>query len=192
MPAQDPKVVALGRALFFDKVLSGNRDIACASCHQAAASLGDGLSLAVGTGHTGAGTARVPGVGRAFGARHAPSLLNSGLGMFYLFWDGRLTRFGFEFPQGGGLSTPLPPTVQGNALVAQPMLTVLNRNEMRGNTGDRDVNGNINELAQIADDQPNAVWSTIMQRLIVPARRTICSSDATAACGSPPTMAGRG
>jgi mono/diheme cytochrome c family protein len=25
--------VELGRALFFDKILSGNRDIACATCH---------------------------------------------------------------------------------------------------------------------------------------------------------------
>ena len=35
MPQQNPAQVALGRALFFDKILSGNRDIACATCHQA-------------------------------------------------------------------------------------------------------------------------------------------------------------
>ena len=168
MPAQDPKLVTLGRALFFDKTLSGNRDIACASCHQTAASLGDGLSLAVGTGHTGVGGARTPGAGRAFGARHAPSLLNSGLGMFYLFWDGRLTRFGQEGPHGPGNDPrlPPPPTAQGNALIGQPMLTVVNRLEMRGAVGDRDVFGNVNELAQIADDKPDAVWSAIMQRLL--------------------------
>ena len=28
-PAQEPALVALGQALFFDKILSGNRDIAC-------------------------------------------------------------------------------------------------------------------------------------------------------------------
>ncbi len=28
-----PAKVALGRALFFDKILSGNRNIACATCH---------------------------------------------------------------------------------------------------------------------------------------------------------------
>ena len=169
MPAQDPKLVTLGRALFFDKVLSGNRDIACASCHQASASLGDGLSLAVGTGHTGAGAARMPGPGRTFGARHAPSLLNSGLGMFYLFWDGRLTRFGQEGPGpfgGNDPRLPLPPTAQGNALIGQPLLTVVSRFEMRGAVGDRDVFGNVNELAQIADDKPEAVWSAIMKRLL--------------------------
>src|SRR6266576_4814163 len=30
---QDPALVALGQALVFDKILSGNRDIACATCH---------------------------------------------------------------------------------------------------------------------------------------------------------------
>jgi len=32
-PAQPPALVDLGQALMFDKVLSGNRDIACATCH---------------------------------------------------------------------------------------------------------------------------------------------------------------
>ena len=31
--AQDPALVDLGRSLFFDKVLSGNRDVSCATCH---------------------------------------------------------------------------------------------------------------------------------------------------------------
>src|SRR5213596_1886032 len=37
MPPQDPALVALGQALMFDKILSGNRDIACATCHAGAA-----------------------------------------------------------------------------------------------------------------------------------------------------------
>ena len=56
MPAQDPARVDLGRALMFDKVLSGNRDIACATCHLPAEHAADGLSLAIGTGGTGAGS----------------------------------------------------------------------------------------------------------------------------------------
>src|SRR5918996_3547114 len=58
MPPQDPALVALGRALFFDKVLSGNRDISCATCHHPTTSLGDALALSVGTGGTGAGASR--------------------------------------------------------------------------------------------------------------------------------------
>jgi cytochrome c peroxidase len=169
MPNQNPALVELGRALFFDKILSGNRDIACASCHQPSASLGDGLSLAVGTGATGSGVARKPGPGRTFVSRQSPTLLNSGLGMTYLFWDGRLTSFHQEPlvneprvlpPQ------PQPPGSSPNALIAQAMLTVLNRQEMRGVAGDTDVDGNANELAQIGNDQPSAVWQAIMNRLL--------------------------
>ena len=165
MPPQNAAEVALGRALFFDKILSGNKDIACASCHQPQASLTDGLALAVGTRATGSGTARMPGAGRSFGARQSPTLLNSGIGMFYLFWDGRVTRFGQEFP---GQLPILPPTngQPQNALINQVMLTLLSRQEMRGIPGDVDAAGHTNELAMIADDQPQAVWKAVMQRLL--------------------------
>ena len=82
MAVQDPALVALGQALFFDKILSGNRDISCATCHTAADHLGDGLSIAVGTGGTGTGAARTLGAGREFVPRNAPTLLNAGLGLF--------------------------------------------------------------------------------------------------------------
>jgi len=32
-PEPDAELAALGRVLFFDKILSGNRDISCATCH---------------------------------------------------------------------------------------------------------------------------------------------------------------
>src|SRR5678816_801582 len=44
--AQNPALFDLGRALFFDKVLSGNRDVACATCHSPTTSTNDRLSLA--------------------------------------------------------------------------------------------------------------------------------------------------
>ncbi len=43
-PIQDPAMVDLGEALFFDKLLSGNRDISCATCHHPLLHGGDGLS----------------------------------------------------------------------------------------------------------------------------------------------------
>src|ERR1043165_10302996 len=53
MPAQNPAQAELGQALFFDPLLSGNRDIACATCHNPLTHGGDGLSLAIGTGGSG-------------------------------------------------------------------------------------------------------------------------------------------
>ena len=172
MPAQDPALVDLGRALMFDKILSGNRDIACATCHLPSQHAADGLSLAIGTGGSGGGPARTLGPGRQFVPRNAPSLLNGGLGLFYLFWDGQVARAGFgpppAGPGGGGFVTPagtLLPAVP-NILAAQAMFPVINRREMRGERGDADVFGNPNELAQYGDSQFVEIWQAIMRRLL--------------------------
>src|SRR5437773_775516 len=160
IPARDPALVALGRALMFDKVLSGNRDIACATCHEPALAATDGLPLAIGTGGTGTGTTRTLGPGRSFVPRNAPTLLNTAIGLSYVFWDGRLSRFGPPPPE-----VTLPPDLP-NVIAAQAMMPVLNRREMRGDRGDVDVLGNPNELAQIGDSQPAQVWQAVMQRLL--------------------------
>lgn len=165
MPAQDPPRVQLGRALFFDKILSGNKDIACATCHQPSVALTDRLSLAVGTGGTGLGASRTLGEGREFVPRNSPTLLNAGLGLPYMFWDGRLTRHG-----NGTLiaqqDTVFLPNIFSKPLAAQAMLPVLNRQEMRGAMGDVDVLGEPNELAAIEDGQHEAIWAAIMDRLL--------------------------
>jgi cytochrome c peroxidase len=158
----NPALTELGRALFFDKILSGNRDVSCATCHSARASFGDGLSLAVGTGGVDIGDQREPGAGRQHVPRNAPSLVNIGLGAFYLFWDGRLSEFG---PLVGPASDEIPSGL-GNVLVAQAMLPVVNRTEMRGESGDHDVFGEPNELAMIADDQPSEVRRAVMKRVL--------------------------
>jgi cytochrome c peroxidase len=159
-PPQDPALVALGRALMFDKILSGNRDVSCATCHDPAQHATDGLALAVGTGGSGSGPARTLGAGRAFVPRSAPTLLNSAIGLTYVFWDGRLTRFGPPLPD------VVLPVTSGPLLASQAMLPVLNRREMRGEKGDVDVFGNPNELAQLDDTQSTAIWQGVMQRLV--------------------------
>ena len=163
MPPQNPAQVALGRALFFDKILSGNRDIACATCHDVSAALSDGRSLAIGTGGAGLGTGRTLGQGRQFTLRGAPSLLNSGIGLFYLFWDARLSGRAGSFSVDSGVT--LPPGLP-DALTAQAMLPVLNRREMRGELGDRDGSGNPNELARFDERQNAEVWNAVMDRVL--------------------------
>jgi cytochrome c peroxidase len=164
MPVQDPALVELGRALMFDPILSGNRDVACATCHHPATHEGDGLSLAIGTGGSGLGPGRTPGPGRQFVARNAPSLLNDGLGLFYLFWDGRLSNF-LVGPPPPPVAASVAPGVS-NLLAAQAMLPVINRREMRGEPGDRDVFGAPNELAQFADSDSTAIRQAILRRLL--------------------------
>jgi cytochrome c peroxidase len=162
---QNPALVDLGRSLFFDKIMSGNRDVACASCHSPLASSGDGQSLAAGTGAVVTGGARRLGPGRQFTPRNAPSLFNAGLGNFYMFWDGRVAEdFG-----PGRFRTPSDLILPGgisSLLAAQAMVPVTNRVEMRGDAGDRDALGNANELAQIPDGQNAAIWDAAMKRVL--------------------------
>ena len=70
-----PQQIDLGRYLFFDPLLSGNHQQACASCHQPARGFADGKALS--TGASG-----------QLGNRSAPSLWNVGF-LNKLFWDGR-------------------------------------------------------------------------------------------------------
>ena len=60
-----PERVALGRLLFWDPILSGQKDVACATCHHPAFGYSDGLDLSIGANGVGLGPAR------AFAAGHA-------------------------------------------------------------------------------------------------------------------------
>ena len=164
--AADPALVDLGRSLFFDKILSGNRDVACASCHDPRNGTDDGRSLSIGTGAIGAGTSRALGPGRSVTPRNAPALFSVGLGAFYLFWDGRVTDANGS---GGKFTTPAGvalPSGVANMVAAQAMIPVTNRTEMRGNAGDRDVFGGENELAIPNDSAFAAIWKATMARVL--------------------------
>jgi cytochrome c peroxidase len=164
LPAADPALVRLGQALMFDKVLSGNRDISCATCHNPASATSDGLSLSIGTGGTGSGASRVLGNARQFTPRHSQELFNRGYAEFVnMFWDGRVTRADnghFHTPAGAQLPEGL-----ASPLAAQAMFPVTTGLEMRGHAGDVDRFGAPNELAQFGDADPTAVWAGIMDRL---------------------------
>ena len=56
-----PERVELGRMLFFDKILSGNRNVSCATCHSPLVATTDGLSINIGTGGRGLSVQRDAG-----------------------------------------------------------------------------------------------------------------------------------
>ncbi|NNK31755.1 MAG: cytochrome-c peroxidase [Xanthomonadales bacterium] len=136
--------VELGRLLFFDKILSGNRNVSCASCHHPLTGTGDGLSLPVGEGGRGLGPARDTGSGA--GAvpervpRNAPAVFNLGAREFErMFHDGRveadpLEHSGFRTPAGDDLPTGL-----ANVLAAQAMFPVTSNTEMAGQPGENAI-----------------------------------------------------
>jgi len=49
----------LGRILFYDPILSGSKDVSCASCHHPEFGYAEGLELAIGVGGKGLGRNRV-------------------------------------------------------------------------------------------------------------------------------------
>jgi cytochrome c peroxidase len=53
-----PERVALGRALFWDPILSGQKDVACATCHHPDFGYSDGLDLSIGVNGVGLGAGR--------------------------------------------------------------------------------------------------------------------------------------
>lgn len=164
-PAQDPARVELGRALFFDRELSGNRDTSCASCHHPREMTGDDIPLSVGTGAQIDGEVRHLGEGRDFTARNSPDVFNRGVSDWTtMFWDNRI-RLGRE----GQMITPagsrLPDGLDG-LLAAQAMFPVAERDEMRGEPWDQDIFGEPNELGEIVDGLFNTIWAKLMDRLL--------------------------
>jgi cytochrome c peroxidase len=170
LPAASEEMIRLGEALFWDKELSGNRDVACATCHHPLAGTGDDLSLSIGVGGSGFGSERQIGQGRTHIPRNAPEIFNRGAeGWHTMFWDGRVA----EAPPGSGNSlgflSPAGDTLpQGlnNVVAVQAMFPVTSRDEMRGDEGDVDQFGQSNELALFNDKDLPAIWNAIMERLL--------------------------
>jgi cytochrome c peroxidase len=152
------ELVELGRALAFDKELSGNRDISCMTCHLPGFATGDDRSLSIGQGASGLGPDRVHPT-NAFIPRNAPSAFNL-FALESLFWDGRVSRDvsgTFHTPAGAKVTTAMTQVFEFGATSALPLFPVLSRSEMRGDGG--------NELAAIADDQEPLIWAALMTRL---------------------------
>ena len=151
-------LVQLGRALAFDKILSGNRDISCMTCHLPGLGVGDQRSLSIGQGASGLGADRVHPDG-AFIPRNAPPAFNLHA-MEPLFWDGRVFRDPagvMHTPAGVRLTEAMQRTFEFGTLSALPLFPVLSRSEMRADDG--------NELAAIPDADEPAIWAALMQRL---------------------------
>jgi cytochrome c peroxidase len=167
-PAVSDELFALGQALFFDKVLSGNEDVSCATCHLPEFATGDGRTLSDGVHGIGLGPQRGGG---AVIPRNSPSLLALHA-KTRLFWDGRV--------QESGSPSSLPPGVELTAsmravfspglevLAAQAMLPPVSREEMRGEVGDNplgDLGDGYNSSGGLPE-HTTTVWTQLNERLL--------------------------
>lgn len=168
-PTVRPALVALGKALAFDKILSGNKDVSCMTCHPTSFATGDGRHLSMGvTGH-GEGPARTGDFDAGEEARNSPPLFNLHA-MDTLFWDGRVERLpngDLRTPAGPQFTPAMKAVMEFGPISALPMFPVTARDEMRGF-------GAENELSAIADGNFTTTWGALMKRLgAIPEYRTM-------------------
>ncbi len=162
----DEAEARLGWQLFWDPVLSGNRNISCATCHHPDFGTGDGVPLALGEGGIGLGPdrrvdpenppeQRIP--------RNAPALFNLGAREFtVLFHDGRIE---VDETRPSGLRTPLEDEMTGgfaNILSAQTMFPVLSQDEMAGHYSENEVSLAV-RMGRITGE--GGAWDRISQRV---------------------------
>lgn len=165
--APDEVKVELGRLLMYDKILSGNKNTSCATCHHSLTDTGDGLSLPVGEGGKGLGVTRNTGLNKNAiherVPRNAPPVYNLGAHEFeVMFHDGRVS-VNPNFPSS--CETPvgfdLPANLE-NVLACQAMFPVTSATEMAGQEGE-------NRIANAAADGNLAgrggVWHKLAKRL---------------------------
>lgn len=153
--AVDPAQAKLGQFLFYDPILSGNRNIACSTCHHPDLGTGDGLSLGIGEGGVGLGPDRTAGTGddriRKRIPRNAPGLWNLGAkDLHVMFHDGRLSiadtfENGFNSPAEEWLPEGLD-----NLLAAQAIFPLVAQFEMAGNPKENEVAGAIHNRMDYA------------------------------------------
>ncbi len=156
----------LGQLLFYDPILSGNRNVSCGTCHHPAFGTGDGLSLGIGDGGIGLGPKRVAdpdNMPEQRIPRNAPALFNLGAYEFtVLFHDGRIE---VDPDRPGGLRTPLDAdmvTGFASLLSAQTMFPVLSPDEMAGHYSENEISQAVRR--GVITGQGGA-WDLISQRV---------------------------
>jgi len=153
-------LVDLGQALAFDKILSGNRELSCMTCHPPQFGSDDDRQLSLGvTGH-GVAVARTGNFAAGEEGRNAPPVFNLHI-MHELFWDGRVEQRPdgtFNTPAGSALTPEMAAVAEFGAISVLPLFPVTSRDEMRGYD-------NQNELAAIPDGHFAEIWAAEMARL---------------------------
>jgi cytochrome c peroxidase len=173
-----PEKVALGKLLFWDPVLSGAQDVACATCHHPDHGYADGRELPIGVGGTGLGPKRNMGSDSLLVKRNSPTVLNVAFNGLVdvavpydptqapMFWDSRV-----------------------RGLEAQVLSPIESLEEMRGGriaTGGG-VAGAVARVAAIPEYQElfrrvfgedDAVTATNLARAIASFERSLVTTDA--------------
>ena len=174
-----PEKISLGRLLFFDPILSGNRDVACATCHQPEFGYAEFLQTSIGVNGTGSGTRRrfkepnnIP-----FVRRNSQSIINAAFNG--ISNDGRYDAS----------AAPMFWDLRANSLEEQALFPIMTLEEMRGhdypeeNILDEVVKrvGGIEEYRKLFEEafpgESSPVTKTNLARAIAAFERTIVAGN---------------
>lgn len=145
-PPSDDKI-ALGKKLFFDKRLSADNSLSCASCHEISDAKGgaDGLAGSL-------------GIDNQIGGRNAPTVLNSAF-QRVLFWDGRASSL--EEQAKGPLVNPIEMGMPSHTAVEEKL---------------KGLDGYNKDFAKAFPDQPQITINNIA-KAIASFERTLITPD---------------
>ncbi len=177
LPSIDEALPQLGRRLFFSSDLSGDRDVACATCHHPLLGGADALILPAGPGFeaTAVGEDRVRGltdISKVHNARNTPSIMNVALWDHRLMWDGRVEALdpeaGFN-GDVGGISTPDGLSEAPNLVAAQALLPIQHPFEMAGGLADTTESGDALLEIIVARLEADPSWQAAFE--------AVCAAD---------------
>ena len=160
----DTELAELGRNLFFDPLLAGDKNISCATCHHPAFGMTDGRVLSIGSGGVGLGPDRTfadtitlaeevadftGSSGRDYVLMGGSTITNPFNGVFIprnsptiinsalldvQFWDGRVSTYAAAGGSVQTLENAINSMQLDDALVAQALLPIISLHEMAGAT----------------------------------------------------------
>ncbi|WP_299347624.1 cytochrome c peroxidase [uncultured Maritalea sp.] len=162
----DQHEIDVGRFLFYDPILSGNKTVSCSTCHHSKFGTSDGVALGLGDGGKGLGPARVVdpnNLPEKRVPRNSPALFNLGADEFVsLFHDGRLEK---DTSRPSGIRSPLEDEMIvgfDSVLSAQAMFPVLSPDEMAGHYSENEVSQAV-RLGRLTGD--GGAWDLIAERV---------------------------
>ena len=173
-----PEKVALGKLLFFDPILSGNNDVACATCHHPDNGYAEFLDISVGVNGHGLGSRRIFNAPNdiPFGRRNAHTILNTA-------FNGINAHNQYD-PD----TAPMFWDVRVQSLEKQALEPIKNFDEMRGHTHTEEevLDQVIARLKDIPDyqhlfeaafDAPEAINATNVGKAIAAFERTLVTNN---------------
>lgn len=170
-PMYDQAKYELGRMLFFDKILSGNGDRSCSSCHRPSLATTDGQRLfqplPVGSASYFERFAWTP-------HRHVPDLFNRDASSVHsLFWDGRISANASLPAQFDTILEDELPVGLENLLSVQSLFPLVTPKEMLGYPSNSTDEGDY-RVEQLLPESPpenlvalsRVVFAGLMRRLL--------------------------